>query len=108
MSSSAHRPPPPWQASEPPPWALEMCLACTRHTSLEAYKLSCCCSCRQCCHDHRRCLFAVAWICDHCNYVLESVGLYTNWPAAQDARRRTLKQRELDGTSLWRGTRSSS
>jgi hypothetical protein len=50
----------------------------------------------------------VAWICDHCNYVLESVGLYTNWPAAQDARRRMLKQRELDGTSLWRGTRSSS
>jgi hypothetical protein len=104
--------PPPHQASatahapEPPIWAFEICVGCARYTTLEIYELACCCSCSQCCHDHQRNLVALAWICGHCDRVLESVGLYTNWPAAQDARRRTLKQRELDGTSLWRGSGS--
>ena len=97
---AAHRPP------EPPIWAFEMCAGCARYATLEIYPLSCCCSCSQCCHDYQRNLVALAWICDHCNRVLESVGLYTSWPAAQDGRRRTLKQRELEGTSLWRGSGS--
>lgn len=88
---------------EPPPWWLEMCVGCHRYLAPELYQLSCCCSCNKCGHDDRRHLFAVAWICDHCDYVLEVVGLFTNWPAALDARRRALKQRELNGTSLWRG-----
>ncbi len=88
--------------SDPPPWWLEMCLGCARYTALEVYELSCCCSCGACGHGDSRSLFAVAWICDHCDHVVESVGLFTNWPAALDARRRVLNRRELDGTPLWR------
>ncbi len=88
----------------PAPWALEMCLGCTRYASLEVHHLACCCSCGQCRHLR---LFALAWICHHCNYVLESVGLYTYRWAALDARRRTLEDRQVNGTSRWRGTRSS-
>lgn len=100
------RSPAPGSVSETPAWALEMCLGCTRYTTLQAYELSCCCSCSHCRHDHRQTLVALAWICDSCDRVLESVGVFTSWPAAQDARRRALKRRELDGTSLWRGSGS--
>lgn len=91
-----------------PPWALEMYMGCARYVALEIYALSCCCSCSQCGHHDCRRLFAVAWICDHCDYVVETVRLYTNWPPALDARRRILNHRELDGTSLWRGSTTRS
>jgi len=90
--------------TDPPPWWLEMCVGCWRYTALEVYELSCCCSCRRCNHDGERQLSAVAWICDNCDVVVESVGVFTHWPTALDARRQVLKRRELDGTSLWRGT----
>ena len=106
MTAPPPRTPAPHRAPEPPIWAFEICVGCARYTTPEIYQLTCCCSCSQCCHDHQRYLVALAWICDHCDRVLELVGLYTNWPAAQYARRRALKQRELEGTSLWRGSRS--
>src|SRR6266568_8721235 len=93
--------------SDAPPWWLEMCLGCWHYTELDVYELSCCCSCRHCAHDDRRQLFAVAWICDHCDVVVESAGLFSRWSAALDARRRVLKRRELDGCSLWRGAVAS-
>jgi hypothetical protein len=46
-----------------------MCAGCWRYTELEVYQLSCCCSCRRRGHDDQRHLFAVAWICDHCDHV---------------------------------------
>jgi len=104
VTPPSHRAPAAQRPPEPPIWAFEICVGCARFTTLEVYQLSCWCSCSQRCHDQQRNLVALAWICDHCDRVLESVGLYTNWPAAQDARRRTLKQRELEGTSLWRGS----
>lgn len=94
--------------SEPQPWALEMCVGCWRYALLQVYELSCCCSCRRCAHDYSRRLFAVAWICDHCDQVIESVGVFTRCAAALDGRRRILKQREVDGTTLWRGTSNTS
>ena len=94
------------QTPQPPIWAFEICVGCARYTTLEIYELASCCSGSQSCHDHQPILVALAWICDHCDRVLESVGLYTSWPAAQNARRRTLKQRDLEGTSLWRGSGS--
>ena len=94
--------------SDPQPRALEMCAGCWRYTELEVYQLSCCCSCRRCGHDDQRHLFAVAWICSHCDQVVDTVGVFTRWATALDARRRTLKRRELDGTSLWRGTSHTS
>jgi hypothetical protein len=103
VSSLQRRPPLPLPASEPPLWALEWCPGCARYTALAIFELACCCPCAQCCHDHKRNLVALAWVCDRCDRVLDSVGLYTSWAAAQDARRRTLKGRELDGTTLWRG-----
>ena len=90
--------------SDTPPWWLEMCVGCWRYTELAVYEFSCSCSCRRCCHDDSRQLFAIAWICDHCDVVVESVGVFTRWSAALDARRRVLKRRELDGTPLWRGS----
>jgi hypothetical protein len=51
----------------------------------------------------QRNLVALAWVRDRCDRVLESVGLYTSWAAAQEARRPTLKGRDLDGTTLWHG-----
>ena len=92
--------------AEPPIWTLEICVGCARYTEPDIYQLTCCCSCGDCWHNHRQHLFALAWICNHCDHVIESVGLYTNWPAALDARRRTLQQRAVDGTSLWRGSLS--
>ncbi len=104
--SSLQRPPrTPPPTPEPPVWALEWCPGCTHYTLLAIFELACCCFCAQCCHDHQRNLVALAWVCDHCDRVLESVGLYTSWAAAQDARRRTLKGREREGTTLWRGLR---
>ncbi len=94
-----------WSLAEPPPWAAEWCFSCGAYTDLDVYELSCCCSCGQCSHDDRRRLFAVAWLCDYCDRVIESAGLFTHLSAALDARRRLLKHRELEGTTTWRGAR---
>jgi hypothetical protein len=36
---------------------------------------------------------AVAWICDHCDVVVDLVGLFTSWPAAIYARQLELDDR---------------
>jgi phage terminase large subunit GpA-like protein len=68
-----------------PPWASEPCPACRRSVVLGMHELSCPCS------DHRT-RVAVAWICDHCDLVVDLVGLFTSWAAALSAH-----QHELDG-----------
>src|SRR5262245_28971134 len=69
---------------DPPPWAFELCLGCGRAVYLAAHELTCPC------FDPRT-RIAVAWICDHCDAVVDIVGLFTSWSAAIAAR-----QDELD------------
>jgi hypothetical protein len=69
---------------DPPPWAFEPCLGCGRAVPLAAHELTCPC------FDPRT-RIAVAWICDHCDLVVDIVGLFTSWSAAITGR-----QDELD------------
>ncbi|HVD00797.1 MAG TPA: hypothetical protein VNG93_06580 [Candidatus Dormibacteraeota bacterium] len=69
---------------DPPPWAFEICPGCGRDVLLETYDLSCP-------GDDSHPRFAVAWICNDCDAVLHTLGLFTAWAAATYAR-----QAELD------------
>jgi hypothetical protein len=70
--------------SDPPPWAFEVCPSCGRDVPLMMYDLTCP-------QFDERTRAAVAWICDDCDCILHSVGLFTSWVAANYAR-----QAELD------------
>jgi hypothetical protein len=71
---------------DPPAWAFEVCLGCGRTVPLAAHELTCPC------FDPRT-RIAVAWICDHCDIVLDLVGLFTSWSAAIAARQDELDRR---------------
>jgi|SRR5262245_11968408 len=72
--------------SDPPAWAFELCLGCGRAVPLATHELTCPC------FDPRT-RIAVAWICDHCDAVLDLVGLFTSWSAAFAARQDELDHR---------------
>jgi hypothetical protein len=69
---------------DPPPWAFEVCSSCSREVLLELHDLSCP-------WVDPRPRAAVAWICNDCDVVLRTIGLFTDWKTALYAR-----QAELD------------
>ncbi|HVC34860.1 MAG TPA: hypothetical protein VNL16_15215 [Chloroflexota bacterium] len=72
--------------SDPPPWAFEICPSCGRDVPLKMHDLTC-----PQFDKHTRA--AVAWICDDCDCVLHTVGLFTSWAAANYARKAELDLR---------------
>ena len=75
-------------APELPPWTFQRCPGCGRAVPLAAHELTCP-------RYDTRTRVAVAWICDHCDLVLDLLGLFTSWEAAISAH-----QRELDNRAL--------
>ncbi len=69
-----------------PPWAFEICPRCGRDVPLQTHDLSCP-------RIDPRPRAAVAWICDDCDAVLHTVGLFTDWHAALYARNAELDLR---------------
>jgi phage terminase large subunit GpA-like protein len=72
--------------SDPPPWAFEVCPECGCDVLLQAHDLSCP-------QFDSRPRAAVAWICEHCDHVLHTVGLFTDWATAIYARNAELDLR---------------
>ena len=69
-----------------PLWGLEPCTACGRQIPLTAYELTCPC------FDPRTRIL-VAWICEDCDAVLGTVGLFTSWSDAISTGQRALDDR---------------
>ena len=71
-----------------PHWAFQRCPACGRAVPLAAHELTCP-------RYDTRTRVAVASICDHCDLVLDLLGLFTSWDAAISAHQHELDDRAL-------------
>ena len=69
-----------------PPWTFQLCPGCGRAVPLAMHDLTCLPF-----DIHTR--VAVAWICHHCDLVLDLLGLFTSWDAAICAHQRELDDR---------------
>ena len=75
-----------------PLWGFELCATCGRQLPLTAYELTCPCS-------DPRTRILVAWICEDCDVIVGTVGLFTSWSDAISAGQHALDDRYLGGAS---------
>jgi len=71
-----------------PLWGFLPCTTCGRQVPLTTYELTCPC------FDPRTRIL-VAWICEDCDVIVGTVGLFTSWSDAISAGQRALDDRTL-------------
>jgi hypothetical protein len=75
-----------------PLWGFEPCTTCRRQIPLTAYELTCPC------FDPRTRIL-VAWICQDCDIIAGTVGLFSSWSDAISAGQTALDDRYLGDAS---------
>src|SRR5215469_13765715 len=71
-----------------PLWGFQSCTTCGRQVPLTTYELTCPC------FDPRTRIL-VAWVCEDCDVIAGTVGLFTSWSDAISAGQRALDDRAL-------------